>query len=605
MPSIISNIFGGYEQSVSLSRSRFENMRTTRQENAQKFYNDFFKNLLINYSDFEKEDKRRKLKSALRQIFNSDKVNFAAVDGTNFKEQMEDFMIFFGGAYAVKGEINFVDNPPVTRYKKWSSKEDVSMVAYVPIPYADLNDISDNQFIMAPDRERFDLLSIHTKLMQLAEIFLLYTIIDNPTYHPDFVIWDQSMSGVMASNELRAEKINMVDNTVMGFKINYQDIVVTFSHPYENNLDVPKLRNVESYNYILRRLMKERQLDIDKLAKENGIGKALVFNKINNYLLKEHSGTQPIAKREGDIIKLNPRWINSWNDSMSLFKNFCQRLFNDKDASVLIYERFDEYGKRQEHWISPTDLTYLIAIGIRAVTELVWKNKVMLVGIVKDSTSAYLSQKYLGVMREIKAPNYDFKDILLPWSDRLFLQSLPQTNEEIKSPWSTIEFDSVFMTLHVQRNPIIGKPEIVGVQGNIINNERLYLKSLAQFYLKRSGKKMNMGHVIFIDRLIMPHTERKLTDIEIKTPSIGTISPFFFNDNRQENQPQEVMMYILNILTKNLYPEVIGYPDPLHKADWGAKSMNKKVSKMIRSSGKFLKIRPLAKTLRQERGSRR
>ncbi len=580
-------------------------MSSKRQKNAEKYYKDFFKKLLCDYSDFDQEPKIRLLKSAIRRVFNSEKITFAAVDGTNFKEKMEDFMIFFGGAYAVKGEINLEGNPPITKYKKWSSKEDVSMVAYVPIPYADLNDISENQFVMTPDKERFDLLSIDNKLMQLAEIFLLYTTMDNPTSRPDVVIWDQSMSGVMASNELAPEKINMMNNTVMGSKINYQDIVISFSHPYEENLDVPQIRSVEAYDYILRRLMTERELDIDKIAKDYGIDKNLIFNKIRKYLLVEHNNVEAIAKRDGDRIKINPVWLNSWDNSMSFFKNFCERLFNKKDSSVLIYKRFAEDGSVGEHWISPSDLTYLIAIGIRAITELAWKNKIMLIGIVKDSASTYLSQKYLGVMRHIKTPSYDFEDTLLPWSDRLFLQSLPPAIEEIKAPWSTIEFDSVFMTLHVQKNPITMTPEIVGVQGNIINRERLFFRSLAQFFLKRSDQKMNMGHVIFIDRLILPHLEKKLQHLTITTKEIGTVNPFFFNDNTTANEAQEVMMYILKILTKNLFPEVIGYPDPLHKADWGAKSMNRKVSNMIKSSGKFLKTKPLAKTLRQERGSRR
>lgn len=605
MPSIISNIFGGYKQSLDLTRQRFENMSTKRQQNAQKFYQSFFKNMMIDYSHFKDESKRRQLKTVVRQIFNSDKITFAAVDGTNFKEAMEDYMIFFGGAYAVKGEINFEGDPPITKYKKWSSKEDISMVAYVPVPYADLNDISENQFIMEPDKDRFDLLSIHSKLMQLAEVFLLYTIIDNPTYRPDFVIWDQSMSGVMTSNEEAPEMISMLNNKIMGIKVHFQDAVITFSHPYDDILDVPHMRSVESYDYILRRLMKDRSINVSDIAKQFGIEKDLILRKIKRYLLEPHSDAEPIAKQEGDIIKINPFWLNSWDNSITIFKNFCQRLFNQKDSTVLIYERFDDDGIRRERWISPTDLTYLIAIGIRAVTELAWKNKVLLVGIVKDSSSTYLSQRYLGVMRQIKSPGYDFEDVLLPWSDRIFLQSLPPLNEEIKSPWSTIEYDSVFMTLHVQRNPETKQPEIVGMRGNIINKERLYLKSLAQFYVRRDGKKMNMGHVIFIDRLILPHIERRLKELKIQTPLIGIVKPFYFKDNEDTNPVQEIMMYILDTLTKNLYPEVIGYPDPLHKADWGAKSMNRKVSNMIKSSGKFLKIRPLSKTLRQERGSRR
>lgn len=605
MPSIISNIFHGYSESLDHSRERFEKMSSKRQENAQKFYTDFFKNLIRIYSDFDNDAKVRQLQNSLKRVFGKTTISFAAIDGTNFKQQMEDFMIFFGGAYAVKGEINHEGNPPITKYRKWSSKEDVSMVAYVPIPYADLNDVSDNQFILSPDDERFDLLSIDTKLMQLAEIFLLYTTLNNSTSRPDVVIWDQSMSGVMASNDEPPEMINMVGNEIMGQKIAYQDAVIAFSHPYQDTLKIPSVRSVEVYDSILKEIMKGNEVDLKEFSEKNNLDKQIVINKIRKYLLTEHDNSPSIAMKSGDILKVNPMWRNSWYNSVTMFQNFCNRLFNKKDSSVLIYKRYSDDGTYDEHWISPTDLKYLISIGLRAVVELAWENQAMLVGIVKDSASTHLSQKYLGTMRFVGAPQYQFEDILLPWSDRLFLQALPKKNTEFKTPWSTIEFDSVFMTLHVQRNNTTLKPEITGVQGNILNKERLFFRSLGQFYLKRSGKKFNMGHVIFIDRLILPHVETNLQSLDIKSKELGTVKPFFFKDNTSNNDTQEVMMYVLKILTKNLYPEVIGYPDPLHKADWGAKSMNKKVSNMIKSSGKFLKIKPLAKTLRQERGSRR
>ena len=64
-------------------------------------------------------------------------------------------------------------------------------------------------------------------------------------------------------------------------------------------------------------------------------------------------------------------------------------------------------------------------------------------------------------------------------------------------------------------------------------------------------------------------------------------------------------MFLLNILTRNLYPEVIGYPDPLHKADWGAKSLLKKIEPMIESSELFLRAHPLTQTFRDLRSQRK
>ncbi len=37
---------------------------------------------------------------------------------------------------------------------------------------------------------------------------------------------------------------------------------------------------------------------------------------------------------------------------------------------------------------------------------------------------------------------YAFDDILLPWTDRLFLETLPLADDNLNAPWATIEFDS-------------------------------------------------------------------------------------------------------------------------------------------------------------------
>ena len=65
------------------------------------------------------------------------------------------------------------------------------------------------------------------------------------------------------------------------------------------------------------------------------------------------------------------------------------------------------------------------------------------------------------------------------------------------------------------------------------------------------------------------------------------------------------MMYLLSVLTRNHYAEAIGYPDPLHKADWGAKTIGRSVGDTIRSSTQLLAGRPLTRTFRDIRDSRK
>ncbi|HZC01870.1 MAG TPA: hypothetical protein VE844_11080, partial [Gammaproteobacteria bacterium] len=60
---------------------------------------------------------------------------------------------------------------------------------------------------------------------------------------------------------------------------------------------------------------------------------------------------------------------------------------------------------------------------------------------------------------------------------------------------STIEFDSCFMTLHLARDDQ-QQEQIVGMRGDIVNQERLFARSLGQFFLKRSKSLPLAGHVI-------------------------------------------------------------------------------------------------------------
>jgi len=207
-------------------------------------------------------------------------------------------------------------------------------------------------------------------------------------------------------------------------------------------------------------------------------------------------------------------------------------------------------------------------------------------------------------MHYLKVYNFDPPGISA--SDRQILETLPFIDESLSSPWSTIEFDSVFMSLHLVRDED-GNIYIEGIRGNIIvPQERLFLRSLAQFYVNRSKGNPQTGNVIFIDRVAHPtydkeNTLLRKTGKEVKTSREDTINPLFYGSNRDKNKINEALIFIIDALTKNLFPNIIGYPDPLHKADWGAKSMNKKIRELIRSSEVKFISDPLKKSLRQRR----
>jgi hypothetical protein len=126
---------------------------------------------------------------------------------------------------------------------------------------------------------------------------------------------------------------------------------------------------------------------------------------------------------------------------------------------------------------------------------------------------------------------------------------------------------------------------------------------MIQFYLKNDPPmEPLMGHVIFVDRLVHPNSIPEKMTVVHGDRELGTVEPFFFKDSSVRNKEQEYMIYLLSVLTRNVFPEVIGYPDPLHHADRGAKSVLKMVEPMLFSSEQLNRSNPLHRTLRQLRG---
>ena len=190
---------------------------------------------------------------------------------------------------------------------------------------------------------------------------------------------------------------------------------------------------------------------------------------------------------------------------------------------------------------------------------------------------------------------------VLPWTDRIFCEMLPLIDEEIRAPWSTVEFDSAFMTLHRAMDPETDSTRVAGLMGRIVNQDRLFSKSLAQFFLKKDKPTPLMGHVVFLERLLDPlwdgsGGERGPSEILIETPGLGKLSVFAWRDSEHVNLGQWVMMYLLSVLRRNHFAEAIGYTDPLHKADWGAKTIGRSVGDVIRSSTQLLATKPISRT---------
>ena len=601
----LSEIYSSYKRSLDQAQDEYEESVRIGSSNARKFYNDFFRELTFNMGA-RLRDKAfmDMITDEVERFFGKRELNFIAVDGSCHKHNSSEFISFYGGAYGAKGVLSLSEGGAMVEYKRWEIEKDVSMVAFVPIPYSRIMDVNDddkaNMFAIS-ESDKIELTSMHLPMMQLAEVFLAYNSATSSNLDsPDIILIDNSLSGMLGYTDFGADKVRLVGCTMSdGMVFSKQDVIVAQAHPFNSELGIPSTKKFTERSAVLRFLHKSSSgtIHIDDILSETGIRRER-FERItrglaeNGIIELDASGT---ITQKMDIYK-------SWEKTKSMFQGICKAIFLDKRENALKYEAISG-DKKITKWMSPDDVRFLIAVGLRALIEECWSRKILLTGIAKDSASAYLTKNYIGVCQHFgKYPQLSGKKFdMLPPTDRVFCELLPYIDDGLDSPWGTIEFDSTFMTLRVEVRG--DRKEFGGTFGGITRPECMFLRSIAQFYTRRSTESPLTGHAIFIDRLAFPDWDGESERIEISDTSVGNMQPLFYQSNKTVNRGQMVTYFLLDTLTKNHFAEMIGYPDPLHKADQGAKSMRDSVKKLLDSSEIKFRTRPLINTLREIRRS--
>lgn len=609
--SKISEISKQYYTALSDSQAQYENLYEERAAAAEAFYRDFFHRLVCDFGKkFRNERMRAKLQERVERQLGTNSLHFIAIDGTCRRETFSDFITFFGGAYGARGEVIFTGGHHKISYKRWSLNQDVSMVAWVPVPFARLEEVTPGQGeeFLVTEEERVNLSSVHIQVMQLAEIFLAYNAIRSSRLDaPHILLMDLSPSSVLASVAKAQENLGLIGYPYDRRSLAKADVTVALAHPFSDDFKIPSPKKMDMYRTIVAELNRAPTgpLDLAALARrvsvtEAELRRAAEFLVARGVLLRPRIGSPQYRP----AVRVD----ESWAYTREFFQNICTRLFLNKDPGALQYDAPDENGVLRRRWMAPDDIGFLIGVGMRLLIEACWERKVLFYGVVKDSASRYLTRNFLGVTLETGFyPELESLQVgMLPWTDRIFCETLPLIDEELTAPWCTIEFDSAFMTLHRERTEGTSATKVAGIMGRIVNQERLFAKSLAQFFLKRDKRTPLMGHVVFLERLLSPTwdwpgTDQGPAEILINTTELGRFPVYAWRDRDHTNPGQWIMMYLLSVLTRNHFAEAIGYPDPLHKADWGAKTIGRTVGETIHSSTKLMASRPLSRTFRHIR----
>lgn len=606
----LSEIYTSYKKNLDQAQGDYEKSVKERAQNAKQFYDDFFKNLVVNYGEKVKSQAFvEQVTDKIRGFFGKDVINFVAIDGSCDKHNANEFISFYGGAYGSRGTLSLSHSPPRIEYKRWELDKDVSMVAFVPVPYSQLVEVTDSSYkerFLLTDDDSVDLASIHLQIMKLAEVFLAYnTATSSLLDQPNLILIDNSISTMLGSADLQPSKVNLIGYPFERRTLTLADIAIAQAHPFNYELGVPSTKYFTSDHALISYLHKHRnkeQVNLDEVEDELGVKRgeyhgAGIKRLEDRKVIKFDASTRTITK-------LVDPW-ESWEYTKQFFQNVCKRIFLDKLENALKYPTKNEDGHDILRWMDPTDVNFLIGVGLRALIEVCWEKKMLLTGIAKDSQSRYLTKNYLGVCKLKKVyPELASASVgSLPPSDRLLCELLPYLDDSLSDPWGTIEFDSSFMTLYAEENEK-GEEVVTGTYGSIVRPERIFLRSIFQFYTRKKNDNVLAGHAIFVDRLAYPELDLKhAKNLLLDEKGIGKINLFIYPNSGTTNIGQIITSFLLEILTRNHFPEVIGYPDPLHKADLGAKAMRDNVKKLLESSEWKFRSKPLTNTFRSIRQS--
>jgi len=225
-----------------------------------------------------------------------------------------------------------------------------------------------------------------------------------------------------------------------------------------------------------------------------------------------------------------------------------------------------------------------------------WKNNILLIGITKDTIARDFSNHLLPIgienslwnIAKSENENDQIKHNICKtvYSDRMLLQTISLLNfENLKVPWSLIEYDSAFVMTIPDLNK--RKGYVSGAVRNKITTNKLFLRSFIQLEQAKSENRLR-SNVLFIDRLVYPQF-----DIKAKENIIEFIHDYgneekidfiLYDDNKKQNPIQNLVMSILKSMTSPSIAESFGHNKALYIADKVAKWHNEEFRKIVEST---------------------
>lgn len=578
-----------------------------RFESIKDLYDSFLIDLLV--CDFSHE----KAYETASRFFSSNKVRFAAVDGTEYTHPLFDMVIFFGGSYAARGFIEFrKDEPPKVEYATRFVEQGQGISSCVPLyvnkvveidkslsPMLELEPTRISLVKPLTDESIVNNSSIADWIMAFSEVYLAYKLASDPKENIKILFLDRSLTCMQSSlmwdtSRRKRWKTHgcLFGYEVDGIPIDMNDLAFGRHRILNKSLGIPPSRG-DYLRYSIVYLLEEKDswLSFHQICQGLGVKDKKRRSRVKRYIDK--SVKENYLEERNGKFRINSKYKSSWQRLKKLVNTIGKQLFEEiTDRNPLQVKKGDKYD-----WLTTQDIAFLTLFCLYALIEECWNRKILLIGVTKDTASRDFKNHLIPVLvnQRIWKHTIDQKKLRdVPNTDRMFLQSISLFNfEKVKVPWSLVEYDSAFRTIIPDLKKRMGY--ISGAIRNRIIPERLFVKTYIQLSQAKSDPQLR-SNVLFIDRLVYPDFDlKKEARIAFKQEYGGATEPIdviVFKDNKVNNEVQNLIMIMLEAMTSPSIPEAFGHNKPLFIADKVAKWHYGQAKKIIDTTGQWIINRP-------------
>jgi hypothetical protein len=572
-----------------------------RFESLHEVYEHFLAPLLV--SDFHSSQAY----DTACQLFGSNEVRFAAIDGTEYTRSLFDLVIFFGGAFAAKGTVAFnKHDPPKVTYVDQFIEERLGISSCIPIYVNEVIDV--DQTILEFHQESETSLvkpltdesivnnsSISSWIMAFSELYLAYKLASNETENIQVLLLDRSLtcmqSSLMYDTSRRAHW--KTRGSIHGLEVNDAPIdmndLAYGRHRFLNTqLELPSPRG-DYLRYAIVYLLEHmtHPLSLSEIYHKLKITEQDRCERALRYLSR--SIKEGYITKQSDKYSLNSRYQDTWDRLQQLVVRIGDQIFEAAPNS----NPMRIVKNNTHHWLTTQDIAFLTLFCLYMLVEISWKKKILLLGITKDTTSRDFKNQVIPTLVNNKIWTWYIDQQRLhqaPNTDRMFLQSMSLFNHEnVHVPWSLIEYDSAFRTIIPDRSKRIGY--IGGAIRNKIIPSRLFLKTYIQLSQTDYDPQLR-SNVLFIDRLVYPNYDyRDDTTLHFRHDYGGADEPvevIVFKDHSVPNDIQNLVMIMLKAMTSPSIPDAFGHNKPLFIADKVCKWYYHETRRIIDTAGKWI-----------------